>query len=110
MLISIAALYYARYKVTYNEDECKVYFKKKVLWRGNIEPSTKLWVLPLEPRDTSPVQRPLEDHQAIFFTHQVNNPYTMSYNETLIKYLHQCLLYPPKPTLITAIKCYQLTT
>ena len=51
-----------------------------------------------------------QDYQANFTTYQAHNAYTMSYNESLIKYLHQCLFLTPKQTLIAAIKNNQLTT
>ena len=68
-------------------DKCKVYFENKVTWRGNREPSTKLWVLPLEPREENLEQKSLkeQDHQANFITDQANNAYIMSYKESLIK-------------------------
>ena len=49
LLVSIALLCDAGCKVMYDEDERKVYFKGKIVWRGNREPSTKLLVLPSEP-------------------------------------------------------------
>ena len=98
--------------MTYDDDECRVYFKGKIVWSGNREPSTKLWVLPLEPGKAREVKNRLEkqDHQANLAMHQANNAYTMSCKESLIKYLHQCLFCPPKTTLIAAIKNNQLTT
>ena len=86
-LIPIASLCNAGCRVIYDGDKCKVYFENKVTWRGNREPSTKLWVLPLEPRDENLEQKSLkeQDHQANFITHQANNTYIMSYKESLIK-------------------------
>ena len=79
---------------------------------GDREPSTKLWVLPLEPGKDREVKIPCEkqDHQVNLAMHEANNTYTMSCKESLIKYLHQCLICPPKKTLIIAIKNNQLTT
>ena len=42
--------------------------------------------------------------------HTANNAYQMSSKEELIKYLHQCLLCPPKSTLLKAIRNNQLAT
>ena len=38
------------------------------------------------------------------------NAYTMSYMESSIKFLHQCLFFPLKQKLIKAIENNQLTT
>ena len=48
-LILMAVLCDAGCNVTYDDDECGVYFKGRGVWSGNREPSTKLWVIPLEP-------------------------------------------------------------
>ena len=71
LLISIAVSWYLRCRVTYGREECKVYFENKVVWRGNRELSTKVWVLPLEPRDPSQTQRRVQElyHQANFTIH-----------------------------------------
>ena len=39
-LISIKILCNAGCKVTYNDDECRVYYNKKVVWLGKQEPQT----------------------------------------------------------------------
>ena len=98
--------------MTYDDDECKVHFEGKILWRGNRDPSIKLWVLPLEPGKAREVENRWEkqDHQANSTMQQANNAYIMLCKESLIKYLHQCLFCPPKKTLIAAIKHKQLTT
>ena len=46
-LISIKVLCDARCKVIYDDDECRVYYDKKVVWLGKREPNTGLWILPL---------------------------------------------------------------
>ena len=70
-LMSIAVLYDTGCKVTYDDDECKVYFEGKIVWRGGREPSTKLWVLPLEPGKAKEVKIRWEkqEHQANLTIH-----------------------------------------
>ena len=46
-LISIKILCDAGCKVTYDDDECRVYYNRKVVWIGKREPQTGLWILPL---------------------------------------------------------------
>ena len=46
-LISIKILCDAGCKVTYDDDECRVYYNKKIVWLGKREPQTGLWILPL---------------------------------------------------------------
>ena len=46
-LISIKILCDAGCKVTYDDNECRVYYNKKIVWLGKREPQTGLWILPL---------------------------------------------------------------
>ena len=46
-LKSIKILCDAGCKVTYNDDECRVYYNKKIVWPGKREPQTGLWILTL---------------------------------------------------------------
>ena len=46
-LISTAVLCNTGCRVTYDRDKCTVFYNNEATWRGNREPSTKLWVLPL---------------------------------------------------------------
>ena len=48
-LVSIKVLCNARCKVAYNGKHCLVYYKKKLVLKGEREVTTKLWVLPLGP-------------------------------------------------------------
>ena len=53
-LVSIKTLCEAGCKVSYDEDEVRVYFKQTIVWTGKREPTTGLWVLPLN--KTKPAQ------------------------------------------------------
>ena len=46
-LMSIKILRDAGCKVTYDDDECRVYYNNKVVWLGKREPQTGLLILPL---------------------------------------------------------------
>ena len=48
-LISINMLCDAGWKVEYDTSDCRVIFKHGVVWKGRLEPTTGLWVLPLDP-------------------------------------------------------------
>ena len=47
LLISIKILCDVGCKVTYKDDEYRVYYNKKIVWLGKREPQTGLWILPL---------------------------------------------------------------
>ena len=49
LLISIKTLYKTGCKVSYDDEKCKVYFKHRLVWHSDYEPTTGLWVLPLQP-------------------------------------------------------------
>ena len=104
LLVSIKTLCDAGCKVEYDDNACKVYYKAKVVWVGEREPSTRLWVLPLS---NKPTRTNFQTRPPI---HSANNAFAMSSKEGLIKYLHQCLFSPTKATLLKAIRNNQLTT
>ena len=52
-LVSIKVLCDAGCEVQYNGKHCLVYYEKKLVWMGQREATTKLWVLPLQ-SDTHP--------------------------------------------------------
>jgi hypothetical protein len=107
-LISINILCNAEWEVKYNDKTCHVYFNHKIVWIGQREPSTGLWVLPLNPTNAPDPTNPTPADAA---TNPVaNNAYTMTSKESLIKYLHQRLFSPPKRNLIKAINNNQFTT
>ena len=70
-LISIRVLCDAGCAVYYDEDECQVHYKKRLIWTGQREPTTKLWVFPLDQR------KPSKNHPSTFH-HQANSAYTMT--------------------------------
>jgi hypothetical protein len=107
-LISIKALCDAGCSVVYNSDECRVYLKGKLVWTGIREPSTGLWILPLTPRKEN--LHALDLHQPHRPAETANSAYSMSSKESHIKFLHRCLLSPPKKTLLKALENNQFTS
>jgi hypothetical protein len=108
-LVSIKILCDAGCRVIYDDNACRVYYNEKIVWIGHREPSTGLWVLPLNPTQQA-TRLPHLRAKGCDTTHATNNAYTMTSKESLIKYLHQCLFSPPKRTLIKAINNKQFTT
>ena len=103
-LVSIKMLIDAGCFVTYSENVL-VYYKGKIVWTGPREDLTGIWVLPLRhnmqlTKQTTVGTQPQAE----------NNAYQMSSKEELIKYIHHCLLYPPKSTLLKATRNNQLAT
>ena len=104
--ISIKILCNAGCKVTYDNDECRVYYNKKVVWLGKIEPQTGLWILPL----TDTTRRPqtnttAENYKRMDETHKqyAHNAYVMTSKASLIQYLQQSAFSPPKATILKAL-------
>ena len=94
-LISIKQLCNGGCRVTFTEDECKVYHKNDIIWIGKREPLTELWILPLTLREREE-------------RHMVKNLYQMSSKESIMRYIHQALFSPVPKTLFEAIKNNQL--
>jgi hypothetical protein len=114
-LVSIKTLCDAGCKVQYNSTACSVYFQGSLVWIGKREPTTGLWILPLNPKQTTDDNTsttPQRQNLLALETteHLAQNAYTMTSKEALIKYLHQCLFSPPKRTLIKAINNNQFST
>ena len=53
-LISIIILCNTGCKVTYDDDECRVYYNKKIVWLRKREPQTGFWILPLTDNTRQP--------------------------------------------------------
>ena len=106
-LVSISTLCDAGCKVKYNESTCDVYFNNRKVWTGQREPTTGLWILPLNPTKSGNLPR---GHRPRKQQHRANNAHTMSSKEWLIKYLHQALFSPAKATLIKAIENNQFAS
>ena len=70
-LISIKKLCDAGCKVTYDDDECRIYYNKKIVWLGKIEPQTVLWILPLTDTTRQPeTNTPANNYKRMNETHK----------------------------------------
>ena len=112
-LISLRVLCAEGCKVEMNEKYCYIKYNGKVIWVGIKEPSTDLWVLPLQangkPPTTSKEYITQQDDNSNL-VHTANNVNQMTSRESVIKFLHQCLFSPPKRTLVTALANNQFPT
>ena len=101
-------------KVVYDAQECRVYFRNKIVWTGGREPTMGLWVLPISTNGETSSQDGNDDGllkiQLRTKEHMRENEYAMTSKEALIRYLHQFLFSPTKKTLVKAIENNQLTT
>ena len=86
-LISIKILCNAGCKVTYDDDECHVYYKKKVVWLRKKEQQRGLWILPLTDNTRQPqTTTTANDYNRIDETHKqyAHNAYVMTSKASLI--------------------------
>ena len=114
LLVSTKVLTYAGCKVVYDKDECRVYYNENIVWDGGKEPTTGLWVLPINPIKQKIQPRRHIDNITMLHdstkNHMAANAYTLTSKESLINYLHQCLFSTKKRTLLKAIENKQLST
>ena len=83
---------------------CSVYYNNKLVWKGGLEPQTRLWILPLqEYKNTSP------ETQSLHTKNMAYNAYPMISIAALIKYLHQAAFSPPKQKFLKAINNKQFS-
>ena len=112
-LISTRKFCDAGCKVSFDEDECRVYYKGQLVLTGDRDPCTTLWRLPLNPRSPQN-ETTLHAHLDLKMTdrqmaqHAAHNVYTLPYRRNQLKYMHQTLFNPPMETLIKAIENEQL--
>ena len=109
-LVSIKTLCDAGCKVNYDANERRVNYKDTIVWRGQREPTTGVWVLQLDPNNNFMPEKPQNNPKAEEKAETANNAYTITSKGALIQYLHQCLFCLPKKTLLKAIVKNQFTT
>ena len=115
-LISTKAFCDAGCKVSFDEFECRVYFKNKLMLAGSRDPKTMLWRLPLNPKappsaGNTVAQQNLQlstQQQISHASHFANNVHTLPYLQNQVKYMHQTFFSQPMHTLIKAINNNQL--
>ncbi len=97
-LISIKVLCKAGCTAIYKGDTVQIYYRGNFVWLGTEDPSTGLWVLPLNP-SAPPKQAGDSPNQTVSpksTVHTAHNIFQLSSKESLVKFLHQCLFSPPK--------------
>ena len=79
--------------VEYDTSKCRAIFKHRIQWKGTLDPTTGLWVLPLDPKHAYPEAnfQVKSAYEKLIKTEIANNAYTITSNRDLIHYLHQCL-------------------
>ena len=93
-LISTRTFCDAGCQVTFDENECRIYYNKELDLVGDRDPKLNLWRLPINSiaKPTSnPTLQPLDLHvgptQPI--THSAFNVYTILHRQNQLKYMHQ---------------------
>ena len=111
-LISTRKFCDAGCKVVFDEDECRVYYKRKLVLSGRRDRKSGLWKLPINPtaNTSSPTLDPLDLQHSIPLRrlHSANNLYTLPYKQQQLKYMHQAFFNPPIQTIIDAAMNGQL--
>ena len=92
-------------KVSHNKEKLLILYKNRILWKRTQELSTRLWILPLNPR-TPPESIAL--HTSTSGTQYAGNAYHITSKGDLIRYLHQRLFCPSKQKLIKSIQNNQI--
>ena len=112
-LISTRKFCDAGCQVTFDENECRVYYNKELVLVGDRGTKSNLWRLPINPiaKPTSnPTLQPLDLHveptQPI--THSAFNLYIIPHRQIQLKYMHQCFLSPAIDTILRAVQNHQL--
>ena len=125
-LISIRQFCKAGAEVLFDGNACYVLHRGRIVLKGTINKQTDLWDLPIAP--TEPLGMPDTEgvwdnknfgaYAGLFVNmtavngdikittkkQLMNNAYTIRSARARIKYIHQCLFYPPIPTLLDVVQ------
>ena len=101
-LISVVKLCDAGCTVIFEPTQCIIKYMGQTVITGIKCDRTKLWLIPLSPHDNKSCELPN------LTPNQINAVYDTETKTEMVQYLHQCLLSPPKSTLLKAIKNDQL--
>ena len=96
-----------------NKEECRVYYKGRLVLTGGRDPATELWQLPSNPTAIHNVHMSLSHFDLVIpadalkvgmqFIHQASNVHTIPYKQNQLKYMHKSMFSPPIATLTNAI-------
>ena len=87
-------------KVMFDKEECRVYFKNKLVLVGVRDVTTGLWQLPINPSEHAKPTSTVVDHLDLHVPlnqiyHSANGLYTMPYKQNQLKYMHQAFFSLP---------------
>jgi len=87
-------------RVIFDLEECRVYFKGKLVLAGKRDITNGLWRLPINPataqgRSNSIHQQDLHLLPTQQLNHAANNVHTLPYLQNQVKYMHQTFSAPP---------------
>ena len=90
-------------KITFDMDECRIYYKGKLVLSGTRDHNSGLWKVPINPTTTSSTLKHLDLSSSDPKLHSAANLYTLPSKQQQLKYIHQLFFSPPAYTLIKAI-------
>ena len=99
-------------KVVFDKEECRVYYKDKLVLGGGRDKKTEMWQLPIIPVLKNnmlegldlPIPAPWRGtitqarHNTRFTINVANNLHTLLYKHQQLKYMHQSFFSPPIQT------------
>ena len=120
-LISTRKFCDAGCKVSFDEDECRIFYKNRLVLTGDRDPHSQLWRLPINPPtmpttycNIAALNLPLQGKRrhnraaARPITNCALNVYTIPHKQNQVKYMHQSFFNASIPTLLKAINNNQL--
>ena len=111
-LISTRKFCEAGCKVVFDIDECRVYYNNELVLVGGRDRTSRLWKLPINPRQKPSLPRVVSELDINIPTHVQQHTaftvYTLPYKQQQLKYMHQTFFNLPIPTLLKAIENKQL--
>ena len=113
LLISIKILCDTGCRVTYDDNECRAYYNKKIVWLGKREPQTGLSILPLtDTTRQTETNTPAENYKRMneMQKQYAHNAYAITSKARPIQYLHQAAFITPKATVLKAVHNNQFVT
>ena len=106
-LISTGKFCDAGCKVMFDKEECRVYFKNKLVLVGGRDVATGLWQLPINLAEQARPASSIVDHLDLQVPtnqihHAANGLYTMPYKQNQLKYMHQAFFSLPIQQIVDA--------
>ena len=108
-LVGIRVLCKMGCQVVFDDVECRVYYKNRLILVGTKDPITDLWLLPLNRQSYPQSEQPREldlimlRGQESNLKHVAHFAYSIRSKQNAVKYMHQSMCSPPHTTLRYAI-------